>query len=133
MRRTGTASTAPQRSLRRPRRRQPLAGIDDRVGDAAIAVAIELEGLPAGGRGDALERCPIEVRRERRGRRPRGALCARLPHNREPPAGEETTGAVAVPLMAHGGCAGVLAIELQYGDEQREDIPAFATIPPRNS
>lgn len=42
--------------------------------------------------------------------------------------GDQTTGAVVVPLMAHGGCVGVLAVELQCGDEQREDVLAFATI-----
>ena len=38
------------------------------------------------------------------------------------------TGAVAVPLMSHSGCAGVLAIELRHGDERRESVLAFATI-----
>jgi helix-turn-helix protein len=38
------------------------------------------------------------------------------------------TGAVAVPLMTPTGCAGVLAIELQRGGEQREAVRAFATI-----
>lgn len=42
--------------------------------------------------------------------------------------GGEMTGAVVVPLTAHDGCAGVLAVELQYGDEQRGDVLAFATI-----
>ena len=42
--------------------------------------------------------------------------------------GDGVTGAVVVPLMSHSGCVGVLAIELQHGDEQRELVRAFATI-----
>jgi hypothetical protein len=42
--------------------------------------------------------------------------------------GDDLTGAVVVPLVSHTGCAGVLAIELRHGDEQRESVRAFATI-----
>ena len=42
--------------------------------------------------------------------------------------GEGTTGAIVVPLMAHSGCVGVLAIELQHGDEQQDPLRAYATI-----
>jgi hypothetical protein len=42
--------------------------------------------------------------------------------------GDAMTGAVVVPLMSHCGCVGVLAIELQHGDEQRESVRAFAMI-----
>ena len=42
--------------------------------------------------------------------------------------GTGATGAVVVPLMSHGGCVGVLAIELRHGDEHRESVRAFATI-----
>ena len=42
--------------------------------------------------------------------------------------GEDRTGAVVVPLVSHGGCAGVLAIEVRRGAEQRESVRAFATI-----
>lgn len=42
--------------------------------------------------------------------------------------GDGATGAVAAPLMSHSGCMGVLAIELQHGDERRESVLAFATI-----
>ncbi len=42
--------------------------------------------------------------------------------------GHQMTGAVAVPLLSHGGCAGVLAIELRCGDEHRSDVLAFAAI-----
>jgi hypothetical protein len=38
------------------------------------------------------------------------------------------TGAVVVPLMANHGCVGVLALELQHGDEQHESVPTLATI-----
>lgn len=41
---------------------------------------------------------------------------------------ETATGAVVVPLMTPTGCAGVLAIELPHGGEQREAVCAFATI-----
>jgi transcriptional regulator with XRE-family HTH domain len=37
-------------------------------------------------------------------------------------------GALAVPLMTPIGCAGVLAIELQHGGEQRESVRALVTI-----
>ena len=40
----------------------------------------------------------------------------------------DVTGAVAVPLLAPGGCVGVLAVELRHGDEGRESIQAFVTI-----
>jgi hypothetical protein len=42
--------------------------------------------------------------------------------------GAGVTGAVAVPIMAHDGCSGVLAVELRHGDEQREAVRAFAAI-----
>jgi GAF domain-containing protein len=42
--------------------------------------------------------------------------------------GDGVTGALVVPLMSHSGCVGVLAVELQHGDEQRESVRAFATI-----
>ena len=42
--------------------------------------------------------------------------------------GAGMTGAVVVPLMAHSGCVGVLALELQHGNERRESVRAFATI-----
>ena len=38
------------------------------------------------------------------------------------------SGALAVPLITPLGCAGVLAIELQRGREQRESVRALATI-----
>jgi transcriptional regulator with XRE-family HTH domain len=41
---------------------------------------------------------------------------------------DAATGAVAVPLMTPAGCAGVLAIELLHGGEQREAVRALATI-----
>ncbi len=41
---------------------------------------------------------------------------------------EGTSGALAVPLLAPGGCAGVLAVELQHGGEQARSIHAAATI-----
>ena len=41
---------------------------------------------------------------------------------------DEATGAVVVPLMAHSGCVGVLAIELRHGGEKRESVRAFAAI-----
>ena len=37
-------------------------------------------------------------------------------------------GALAVPLMRTGGCAGVFAIELQHHREQNELVRAVATI-----
>ena len=43
-------------------------------------------------------------------------------------AGDEATGAAVVPLMAPGGCVGVLAIELRHRGEQRASIRAMATI-----
>jgi transcriptional regulator with XRE-family HTH domain len=42
--------------------------------------------------------------------------------------GDLASGALAVPLITPGGCAGVLAIELQHGREQRESVRALATI-----
>lgn len=42
--------------------------------------------------------------------------------------GDGATGAVVVPLMAHTGCVGVLAVELRHGGEQRECVRAFAVI-----
>jgi transcriptional regulator with XRE-family HTH domain len=41
---------------------------------------------------------------------------------------DAATGAVIVPLMPPTGCAGVLAMELPSGVEQREDVRAAATI-----
>ena len=38
------------------------------------------------------------------------------------------SGAVVVPLMTPAGCVGVLAIELQHGNEQRASVRALATI-----
>jgi transcriptional regulator with XRE-family HTH domain len=42
--------------------------------------------------------------------------------------GAHTSGAIAVPLLTPGGCAGVLAIELQHGREQTTSVRAAATI-----
>lgn len=42
--------------------------------------------------------------------------------------GDGVTGALVVPLMAPRGCVGVLALELDHGDEQREWVRALATI-----
>jgi transcriptional regulator with XRE-family HTH domain len=42
--------------------------------------------------------------------------------------GEDMTGAVVVPILAHSGCVGVLAVELRHGDEQRGCVRDFATI-----
>ena len=42
--------------------------------------------------------------------------------------GDGLSGALAVPLMAPGGCVGVLALELRHGGEQRESVRAFAMI-----
>jgi len=42
--------------------------------------------------------------------------------------GDGATGAVVVPLLTPSGCAGVLALELRYRQEQRECIRAAATI-----
>jgi hypothetical protein len=42
--------------------------------------------------------------------------------------GDMTTGAVVVPLMTAGGCAGVLALELRQGGERLECVRAAATI-----
>lgn len=42
--------------------------------------------------------------------------------------GAGLTGAVTVPVLAPGGCAGVLAIELRDGCEQLESVRAFANI-----
>ena len=47
------------------RGREALAGVDDRIGDVAIAVAIELEVLAAGRGGDGLQRFAIEPRAQR--------------------------------------------------------------------
>ena len=44
------------------------------------------------------------------------------------PGGPGLTGAVAVPLMAPGGCVGVLAIEVQNGSEQLESVRACVAI-----
>lgn len=41
---------------------------------------------------------------------------------------DEYSGALAVPLLTSGGCAGVLAIELQHGREQSEQVRSAATI-----
>ncbi len=40
----------------------------------------------------------------------------------------QSSGALAVPLMTPGGCAGVLAIELPHGNEQASSVRAVATI-----
>jgi hypothetical protein len=40
----------------------------------------------------------------------------------------EASGAVVVPLMTPAGCAGVLALEMRHGGEQRESVRALATI-----
>lgn len=40
----------------------------------------------------------------------------------------DRTGALAVPLVAAGGCAGVMAVEMEDGREQREDVRAVARI-----
>lgn len=42
--------------------------------------------------------------------------------------GEHASGALVVPLMAPGGCIGVLAIELNAGGERQPSVPALATI-----
>jgi hypothetical protein len=39
-----------------------------------------------------------------------------------------STGAVVVPMVTAGGCAGVLALELQGRGEERECVRAVATI-----
>jgi transcriptional regulator with XRE-family HTH domain len=41
---------------------------------------------------------------------------------------DQATGAVVVPLLTPCGCAGVLAVELARGDEQRTSLLAVATI-----
>jgi hypothetical protein len=41
---------------------------------------------------------------------------------------QNLTGAVVIPLLAPGGCAGVLALELRHGGERREPVRDFATI-----
>jgi len=41
---------------------------------------------------------------------------------------ERASGALVVPLLTPGGCAGVLAIELQHGSEQTRTARAVATI-----
>jgi transcriptional regulator with XRE-family HTH domain len=42
--------------------------------------------------------------------------------------GEDATGALAVPVMAPGGCVGVLAVELPHGAEKIGSIRAVATM-----
>ena len=42
--------------------------------------------------------------------------------------GDRTNGALAVPLLTPGGCAGVLAIELEHGNERTGWVRAVATI-----
>jgi transcriptional regulator with XRE-family HTH domain len=41
---------------------------------------------------------------------------------------DDASGALVVPLMTPGGCAGVLAIELQHGREESEFVRALAMI-----
>jgi hypothetical protein len=41
---------------------------------------------------------------------------------------ESTNGALVVPVMAPAGCVGVLAIELRYGSEKRENVRNSAII-----
>jgi hypothetical protein len=41
---------------------------------------------------------------------------------------EYRTGAIVAPLLTPMGCAGVLAVELHNGDEQRDDVRAAITI-----
>jgi transcriptional regulator with XRE-family HTH domain len=41
---------------------------------------------------------------------------------------DRASGALVAPLLTPAGCAGVLAIELQHGNEQREPLRALATI-----
>jgi helix-turn-helix protein/GAF domain-containing protein len=41
---------------------------------------------------------------------------------------DDTSGALAVPLLTPAGCAGVLAIELQHGSEQTRSVRAVVTI-----
>ena len=41
---------------------------------------------------------------------------------------EVSTGAIVAPLLTPMGCAGVLAVELRNGAEQREDVRAAITI-----
>jgi hypothetical protein len=41
---------------------------------------------------------------------------------------DRTSGALVVPLPTPRECAGVLAVELQYGAEQRTEVHAAATI-----
>ena len=42
--------------------------------------------------------------------------------------GDVATGAVVIPLLTSGGCAGVLALELQHGGERLECVRIAATI-----
>ena len=42
--------------------------------------------------------------------------------------GDVATGAVVIPLLTAGGCAGVLALELQHGGERLECVRIAATI-----
>jgi len=44
------------------------------------------------------------------------------------PGGTRASGALVIPVMAHGGCVGVFAIELQDGGEQHASVKALATI-----
>lgn len=41
---------------------------------------------------------------------------------------EHATSALVVPLLTPGGCAGVLALELAHGAEQKDSVRAVATI-----
>jgi hypothetical protein len=41
---------------------------------------------------------------------------------------DHDSGALVVPLLTPGGCAGVLALELQHGSEQTKSVRAVATI-----
>jgi transcriptional regulator with XRE-family HTH domain len=42
--------------------------------------------------------------------------------------GDQTSGAVVMPLLTPGGCVGVLAVELRRGREQKESVRALAAI-----
>jgi hypothetical protein len=42
--------------------------------------------------------------------------------------GEASTGAIVVPMLTPLGCAGILAVEVRHGAEQREDLRAALTI-----
>jgi hypothetical protein len=56
------------------------------------------------------------------------AAAFRAAETRVVDSGEAATGAVVVPLITPGGCAGVLALELQRGGERHESVHALATI-----